>query len=325
MNVKNKINVSLKISDDMKKVLKYQRAHTSNETASTNEQMRKNYEFERKFWNEGGPIMFETQEISIKFEDANIRARIYYPNFKDEYKTIFFIHGGGFVVGSIDTHDRIMRNLAYNSKCAVIGIDYSLAPIKKFPSQIKECDALIQHVIKNSKKYKISPKFIAYAGDSSGANICMGTFLYQRENAKKFVKAMALFYGLYGLKDSASRALYGDETDGLRQEDIEFYYEQYLQKPQDMDCKFLNIFNADLTHNVPPCFIAACEFDPLKDDSKVLHEILKQNGSSKFKEYKGVMHAFLHFSKMMDIANQAIKDAAKFINNEFKFSLKELR
>ena len=71
---------------------------------------------------------------------------------------------------------------------------------------------------------------------------------------------------------------------------------------------------------MPPCFIGACEFDPLKDDGVALYEILKERNDSKFKEYKGVMHAFLHFSKMMEAASGALEDGAKFISSKFKIS-----
>lgn len=320
MNICNKIDVLNKISDDMKKVIEYQILHATNKPALNNEQMRQNYEDERKFWNEGGPKMYKIFEIFVKFKSRDIRTRIYYPNLQDEYKTIFFIHGGGFVVGSIDTHDKIMRILADQSKCAVVGIDYSLAPKEKFPTQILECEAVVEYVLKNAKEFKLSNQFVAYAGDSAGANMCFGLFLHQRDGDKNInnVKAMALFYGLYGLSDSASRTLYGNEMDWLRKEDLEYYYKEYLQTADDRSSKFVNIFNANLTYGVPPCFIAACEYDPLKDDSLALYEILKEYNNSKFKEYKGVMHAFLHYSKMMDIATKALQDGANFISDEFK-------
>ena len=81
---------------------------------------------------------------------------------------------------------------------------------------------------------------------------------------------------------------------------------------------YVNILNADLTRGMPPCFIGAYEFDPLKDDSVALYEILKERSDSKFKEYKGVMHAFLHYSKMMEAAGGALEDGAKFISSKFK-------
>lgn len=322
MNAKNKIDVVAKLSAEMKKVVEVQLASAPAEPAETNEQMRQNYEIERKFWNEGGPVMHDSKDVWVEFEGSRVRTRIYYPNLQSEYKTIFFIHGGGWVVGSIDTHDRIMRILADLSGCAVIGIDYTLAPDKKYPFQIRECDAAIDHFLANSKEYKISPEFIAYAGDSAGANMCMGTYLYRRDSGKDSgsVKAMALFYGLYGLKDSASRSLYGNEIDWLRPEDMEYYFREYLQSSEDEEKPYVNILNADLTWGVPPCFIGACEFDPLKDDSVALYEILKERSDSKFKEYKGVMHAFLHYSKMMEAAGGALEDGAKFISSKFKIS-----
>ncbi|WP_069637722.1 acetyl esterase [Campylobacter pinnipediorum] len=323
MNIINKINVLNKISEEMKLVVKHQQDNASSEPATDNNQMRLNYELEREFWNEGGAVMFGMHDVFIDFEQAKIKTRIYYPQEQDQYKTIFFIHGGGWVVGSIKTHDRMMRNLASLSKCAVIGIDYSLAPDKKFPFQIQECNSAIEYFIKNSKKYKLYPDEFSYAGDSAGANMCMGTFLYQKDKKiidTSLIKSMALFYGVYGLKDSVSRTLYGNDIDWLREEDMQYYYNEYLKKDTDINSKFVNIFNADLTDNIPNCFIASCEFDPLKDDSVALYEILKQTNDSEYKEYKGVMHAFLHYTRMMKIANEAIQDGANFITKNFNFN-----
>ena len=103
MNVKNKIDVVAKLSPEMKKVVEVQLASAPAEPAETNEQMRQNYEIERKFWNEGGPVMHDSKDVWVEFEGSRVRTRIYYPNLQSEYKTIFFIHGGGWVVGSIDT------------------------------------------------------------------------------------------------------------------------------------------------------------------------------------------------------------------------------
>ncbi|WP_172201451.1 alpha/beta hydrolase fold domain-containing protein [Campylobacter sp. RM16188] len=317
MNTKNKINIMDKISDDMRLVIEYQlsSAKELDSATLTNEQMRQNYEDERKFWNENPPLMFESREFQVEFKNRSVKAVAHYPSKQDEYKAIFFIHGGGWVVGSINTHDRIMKTIAEFSGCAVIGIDYTLAPDEKFPTQLEECVCVIEHVIKNASEFKINPNSIAYAGDSCGANMCMGTYLYQRNMGKdvSFVKAMALFYGLFGLKDSVTRTLYGSEIDWLREEDFEYYYNEYLADKKDAQSPFVNVFNADLTKDVPPCFIAPCEFDPLKDDSVALYQILKQYNQSEFKEYKGVIHAFLHFSRMMPIAKEAMRDGSNFI------------
>lgn len=319
MNSINKIDVVKKLTAEMKKVVDIQ---LSNQTppASNNDEMRRNYENERKFWNEGGAEVFKTHEFHLNFEDTNVRTRIYYPSQKDNYKVIFFIHGGGYVVGSIDTHDRMMRILASLTDCAVVGVDYTLAPDKKFPFQIQQSDAVLDHLLQNHEIYKLDTNYITFAGDSAGANMCMGLFLYRRKFNKNIstIRAMLLYYGLFGLKDSVSRSLYGNEIDWLREEDMKYYFNEYLADPSDEESEFVNIFNADLTSNVPPCFIGACEFDPLRDDSAALYEILREHNNSQYKEYKGVMHAFLHFTKIMQEANVALQDGAKFLNENFK-------
>lgn len=319
---KNKIDVLSQISKQMKKANALQaKLAAKSPVANDDLQMQKNYENERKFWNEGGAVMSDIREELVSWKGGKVRTRIYYPTNADTFNALFFIHGGGWVVGSIDTHDKIMRNLAAFSGFAVVGIDYSLSPKAKFPQQILECEAAIEHYIKNAKRFKISDKFVAYGGDSAGANLAMATLLHQRDNKKayKFVKAMLLYYGVYGLKDSVSRTLYGNDVDYLRQQDIKYYYDMYLQNKDDENSPFVNIFNSDLSEQIPPCFIASSEFDPLLDDSVVLYKILAQNDKShRYKMYKKTMHAFLHYSRVMSVAKTALKDGAKFLNEALK-------
>ena len=106
----------------------------------------------------------------------------------------------------------------------------------------------------------------------------------------------------------------GGPWDGLTAEDLIFYNKTYLSKEADIENSWFTIFNADLS-DFPPSFIASCELDPLRDDSVALHNIITINNSNhKYKNYKGVIHGFLHYSKVLPEAIEALKDGAKFIN-----------
>ena len=101
--------------------------------------MRENYVRERRFWNEGGPVMAKTVERTSEGPMGEFMARYYYPVEAEKLPVIEFIHGGGFVVGSPDTHDRVCRILAEKTGAVVVSVDYHLSPESKYPTNIQEC------------------------------------------------------------------------------------------------------------------------------------------------------------------------------------------
>lgn len=316
----NKIDVLSKLSSGMRDVLKVQNEISKNVFDTTNNsinQLRENYNREREFWNEGGPVMDRTVDMTVKGPHGEIPIRIYYPNDKSTNSGIIYIHGGGFVVGNLDTHSKIMRNLAYYSNCAIIGIDYKLSPEHKFPVAMEECVEVALYFRKNGFSHGINGEKLAFAGDSAGANLCLASALFLRDMYKdnSFIKGLLLYYGMFGLEDSKSHRLYGGPWDGLTKEDLLFYREQYISNLKDSQSPYFNCLEADLTHSIPPCYIVSAEFDPVIDDSQLLYEILKDKGNKvKYHMFEGLIHAFLHHSSMLDEAIDAIKEGAEFMN-----------
>ena len=144
----------------------------------------------------------------------------------------------------------------------------------------------------------------------------MGVTMHLRDDGFDVsrIKGNILFYGSYGLNASVSGSLHGGSWDGMSEEDLAFYWGIYVgEGVEPVDCPYFDIFVNDLTHDVPPCFIVSAELDPLRDDSKLLYEILTNNGiQAEYHEYKGALHAFIHYSKVMDDAEDAIRRGAHF-------------
>lgn len=318
MNKTNKIDLMKKLSPAMKSIIKWHEINKLESQAPSDNSypaIRRQYQKERKHWNQGGPNMTKIVEIEVPFKNTTISTRIYYPKHINHSSFLFYIHGGGFIVGNLDTHDRIMRIIATESQCAVIGIDYSLSPEAKFPQAIMECITVTHYFRQHADKYNLNAESVGYAGDSAGAHIAMATFLWLRDHHHDtaFIKALVLYYGLYGLKDSRSIRLYGSALDGLTEEELKFYQDMYLAEPQDSQSPHYCFFNNDLTSKMPPCFIASSEFDPLLDDSEALYAILRDKKiDCEYKMYPGVLHGFLHYSKVMVSSKQAITDGANY-------------
>lgn len=321
MKPENKANVLDNISEEMRGVLQFQLDNPQPSPPDAHyETLRRCYNEERKYWNENGPEMMKTQEVKIKTKYGEIGTRVYYPKINSE-ATLFYLHGGGFILGNLDTHDRIMRLLAHYTGCAVIGIDYTLSPEARFPQAIEEAVAVCQFFHTHSTDYGLNTRRIGFAGDSAGAMLALATTLWLRDRHIDCgkVTSVLLYYGLFGLRDSVTRRLYGGPWDGLTQQDLQDYEDAYLASERDRESPYYCLFNNDLTRNVPPCFIAGAEFDPLIDDSRALYQTLNEHRQPcHFQTYSGTLHAFLHYSRMMATADRALRDGADY----FRLNLK---
>jgi acetyl esterase len=285
--------------------------------------MRQAYIVERRFWNEGGPVMAETIDASILTPHGPVAIRCHLPRHGDGLPAVIYIHGGGWVVGNLDTHDRIMRMLADESGAAVVGIDYALSPEAKFPVAIEQCAALARHLLESGADYHLDGTRLAFAGDSGGAAMGLATTLLLRDQADHGaasvpVTALALYYGIFGLRDSPSRRLLGGPWDGLTEADLDYYLGCYLADPADARSPYVDCLAADLSRGVPQTYLAAAELDPLRDDTAALAAMLTgQAVACSHEVFPGVLHAFLHNSRLLDEAATALQHGGDFLRRAF--------
>lgn len=284
-------------------------------TSAGLEALRAGYLSEREFWNEGGPQPTRVREGRVPTPYGEVGIRVYYPVDAPTLPGIVYIHGGGFVLGSPDTHDRITRILAERTGAAVISVDYTLAPEARHPQALEEVVAVVQHLRAHAEEWQIAADDLSLAGDSGGAYLGLASYLYLRQELQQAagIRCLLLFYGFYGLRDSMSWRLLGGTWDGLTAEDYAYYLDQFLASPEQRTSPYVDLLSQDLTRDVPPVYIAAADLDPLRDDSRCLDAILTHAGlPHRFEEFHGVIHAFLHNSRMLDEANDALEHAATY-------------
>lgn len=294
-------------------------AATAYDTSAGLAAMRAGYLQERAFWNQGGPVPAKVRTDQIPTSHGEVTVRTYYPVDAPVLPGIVYLHGGGFVVGSPDTHDRITRILAERTQAAVISVDYTLAPEAKYPQALEECVAVVEYLRANATRWGLDAADISLAGDSGGAHLSLATYLYLREEkqAHHQIRCLLLFYGNYGLRDSMSWRLFGGSWDGLTAEDYAYYLSLYLSSEEQLTSKYVDLLANDLTTQMPPCYLAAAELDPLRDDSRCLAAILEHAGiTHRYEEFTGVIHAFLHNSLLLDAANDALEHAAAFYHEQ---------
>ncbi len=315
--LKNKYDFMQKITPQMRAVAEKVRAWNAAHPERVND-YRSDYLAERKFWNEGGPVMAKVEEFDVPGGPTEkVNVRLHYPTLDKNLPILVFIHGGGFTLGNNDTHSRVMRILAQKTGCCVIGVNYTLAPEKKFPTQILESVTAIRYFHEHGAEFGLDSNDISLAGDSGGATLCLASMLYLRDEYKEgkdYLTSLLLYYGGYGMRDGFSVRMWGNDVDEIIYDGAGKFNPSYIDE-KDIGSPYHDmLMNADLTYDIPPCFICCGECDPLLDNSTTLYEMINDKGfTCEYKVYPGIMHAFLHYSRMLDMAYDAMQDGADFM------------
>ena len=228
---------------------------------------------------------------------------------------IVYIHGGGWVLGNLDTHDRITRTLAAETGAAVLAVDYTLSPEARFPQALEECVDAIRALREACDEWGIDPAGVSIAGDSGGANLALGAFLHLRdeERAADGIACLLLFYGAYGMRDSTSMRLLGGPWDGLTEEDYAWYRELYFKTEADQFSPYVRPPRGRLLARRARLLRRGGRTGPAQGRLAYPATMLKLAGVDvRYEEFPGVIHGFLHHSRLLDSARDALAHSAEF-------------
>jgi len=232
---------------------------------------------------------------------------------------IVYFHGGGFVVGDLDTHDALCRTLANESGCRLFSVDYRLAPEFGFPAGIEDGFAALKWVEENASSLGIDPYDIAVAGDSAGGNIAAVMCLLAKANRNTpRIAFQVLFYPSIALTREFATRPFGQ---GYRLDDraIQWFYSHYMQPGTDpLDERVSPIETKDAS-GLPPAYILTAGFDPLRDEAIAYAAKLKQAGVTvTHVEYPTMIHGFLTMQNWIPLAAQAIGAAGQAVKDALK-------
>jgi len=279
------------------------------------EEIREVYNAERAWWNEIKPDMHDVSELTIPGPVREVPVRIYRPLNPSNGPTLLYLHGGGWLVGNLDTHDRVMRLLADFSGACVVGVDYALSPEYKFPVAINEARAVIEWLQAKGESCGLDSSRLGIGGDSAGANMAVGVTQLCHQQSPGIIQFLLLYYGAYGLTQSRSWEQYGNVEFEFTPEEKEFYLTSYLADTRERDDPRFKVLNGDI-HVLPTTFIGAAQCDPLQDDSTALYDAMQAAGKqATLKIYPGVLHSFIHYSRMLDKATEALRDGANALKD----------
>jgi acetyl esterase len=234
-------------------------------------------------------------------------VRIYRP--KDALgAALVYFHGGGWVVGSLDSADGSCRALANRSRCLVISIDYRLAPETKFPGAVEDAFAAVRWVADHAADLRIDPARVAVGGASAGGNLAAAVALVARDREGPAIAFQLLTVPVTELSSRADSHREFAEGYGLTAADMTWYGTHYVRTPADADDPYASVLRADL-HGMPPAFVITAECDPLRDDGEAYAERLRAAGiAARYKRYPGMFHGFMGFPGTLPEAAEAFQD-----------------
>ena len=229
---------------------------------------------------------------------------------------LVFFHGGGWVLGDIETVDNLCRRLANASGCAVVSVDYRLSPETKFPGPLDDCAEAVEFVRAEAESFGIDPRRIAVGGDSAGGNLAAAVALRFRGRTDLQVAFQLLIYPITDFRFDTPSYRENGEGYGLSREMMAWYWEQYLANPVDGESAFASPLRADDFAGLPPGLIITAGYDVLRDEGLAFADRLSLAGVPvESKHYPGMIHGFLQMADSFDQGWKAIREAGRALRS----------
>jgi acetyl esterase len=263
------------------------------------------------------PLQSE-RTVMLPGPHGDVPCRFYYPEGVDSPACIVYLHGGGFMQGSLDSWDHFLRDLVRQSGVAVLSVDYRLSPEVKFPVAFDETVAMVRLMAKNGASQGIDPRRLAVGGDSAGANLALAAAVALRDAGEKALSFQLLLYGVYSTEvESPSWQRFGQGA-GLSQTQMRWIFETYLESPAQQNDWRVAPLLADMK-GLPPAHLIVGSLDPLLDDSSKLAAKLKAAGvPATLTVYQGINHGFIRYGRLIRTARTAVADCAVALKQAFR-------
>lgn len=265
------------------------------------------------------------EELSIPARDGfGLSARLYAPDSEQALPVLLYLHGGGFTVGSVATHEALCRHLAHLAGCAVVSLDYRLGPEWKFPTAVNDAWDALAWLRDQAPALKLDPARMAVGGDSAGGTLSAVTAIAARDAGWPLALQLLFYPGCVGHQDTPSHKTFAQGFI-LEEPHISYFFNQYLRSPADRDdWRFAPHDGVDESgqvrdlEGVAPAWFGLAECDPLVDEGVMYADRLRLAGVPVSLEiYAGVVHGFIQFGRAIPQALTAHNDAARALRQAF--------
>jgi len=224
---------------------------------------------------------------------------------------LVYFHGGGWVIGDLDTHDSLCRHLANAARCIVVAVDYRLAPEHKFPAAVEDCFAAASWVAQEAAALGIDRERLAVGGDSAGGNLAAVVSLIARDRGVPKLRCQVLLYP--AVECGMTHASHDRFAEGylLTRPTMKWFYEQYLREPADVDDWRASPLRAADLSGVAPALVLTAGNDVLCDEGEAYARRLQEAGVAvQSRHFPDQIHGFLTMGKIIEAAKPALEEIA---------------
>lgn len=248
----------------------------------------------------------EVLNTTVPGADGDVAVRVYRPGGDGAQPGVVYFHGGGWVIGDLDTHDATCRDLAAGSGATVVAVDFRRAPEHRFPAALDDALTVVRHLTDGAGAFGVDPARVAVAGDSAGGNLA-AVVAQQMHAAGTRLAFQALIYPVTDAASVGGTASYREFGEGyfLTQRDMQFFVDSYAAGADLTDPRLSPLAAADLA-GLPPAAVVLAEADPLRDEGRAYAERLRAAGVPvEVREFPGQVHPFVALGGLIDDAIEA--------------------
>jgi len=259
------------------------------------------------------------ENLQLPGADGLLAARLYASSDEKNLPVLLYLHGGGFTIGSLETHDSLCRQLALRSGAAVLSLDYRLAPEHRFPAAVDDCWAAMTWLAQQAESLGLDGSRIAVGGDSAGGTLAAVCALHARDIGLKLALQLLITPGASAHADTDSHRRFA-KGHLLDADSIAWFFNHYIPVELRSDWRFAPLLAEDHAGLAPACVILA-EADPLVDEGLAYADLLRANGVAvELELVRGVTHDFIKMGRSIPEALTALDACAAAIKKAFKKS-----
>jgi len=257
------------------------------------------------------PEIAETRDLEASGPLGPIPLRLYHPMPAAQRSSappvLVYYHGGGWVIGDLDTHDTLCRQLANASGCAVVAVDYRMGPEHRFPAAVDDCIAATRWVRDHAKDLGVDGERMAVGGDSAGGNLAAVVAIAARDAGDLPIAYQLLIYPATDQRRGWPSHTSNGQGYLLTKESMDYYHDHYIpDKAQDLDWRASPLLHPDLS-KLPPTLVLTAGYDPLRDEGlQYSHKLTEAGNRATHINFERQIHGFITMGKVIDEANAAV-------------------
>ena len=265
-----------------------------------------------------GPDVAEVRDLQISGQDGDVGARLYHPAPGTALPGLVYYHGGGWVIGDLDTHDAYCRHLALSANIVIVSVDYRRAPETVFPGPFEDCYTAKEWVAKQAGEIGINAQKLAVGGDSAGGNLAAAVALATRDRKGAALVHQLLIYPC--VQQNPGTPSYTENADGpiLTADTMHWFWATYFGGQDQSDTAYACPASAEALNDLPPATVFTAECDVLRDEGEAYARRLADAGNDMaLRRFDGTFHGFAGMIGGVPQAEAALALAVDRLNAAF--------